>query len=202
MSRIYYAHLLMILHRQDEALIQGQLAVVLDPLNPLVLALYSVVLRSEGLHQKAYLYAEKAITINPEHGFATGQIKLALNYLGEYEKAFEYRKKVLSKFFREELIQSFDLIYKEQGYRATDKEIVRQFEILAQERYVSSNVLARRHYMNRQYSKALDDLERGYEMHESNMPYLATGDNGYVELYDSTRFIAILRKMNLPLPKN
>ena len=202
MSRIYYAHLLMILHRQDEALIQGQLAVVLDPLNPLVLALYSVVLRSEGLHQKAYLYAEKAITINPEHGFATGQIKLALNYLREYEKAFEYRKKVLSKFFREELIQSFDLIYKEQGYRATDKEIVRQFEILAQERYVSSNVLARRHYMNRQYSKALDDLERGYEMHESNMPYLATGDNGYVELYDSTRFIAILRKMNLPLPKN
>ncbi len=35
MSRIYYAHLLICLQRPDEALTQGQLAVELDPLNPL-----------------------------------------------------------------------------------------------------------------------------------------------------------------------
>jgi TolB-like protein/Tfp pilus assembly protein PilF len=202
MSRIYYAHLLMILQRPDEALIQGELAVELDPLNPVILGLYSVILRSTGQFHKALEHAEKALSIHPEHDFSISEMKSALNSLGEYDKAFEYRKKVLSKFFEEELIQSFDQLYKEQGYIATDKEILRQFELLAQHRYVSPYVLARRHYMRGEYSKTLDDLERGYALHEPNIPYLATGDNGFVELYDSTRFIAIVEKMNLPLPMN
>jgi hypothetical protein len=110
-------------------------------------------------------------------------------------------KKILSKFFQEELIQSFDKIYKEQGYLVADQEILHQFEILAQQKYVSPYVMAARHYANKEYSKALDDLERGYEMHDPKLPYLAAGHNGYVELYDSTRFQALLEKRNLPLPK-
>ena len=97
-------------------------------------------------------------------------------------------------------MQAIDLIYKEQGYHAADKEITHQFELLAQERYVSFNTLASRHYAIGAYSKALDDLEKGYEMHEPFMPYIVAGQNGYPDLYDSTRFIAIVEKMNLPLP--
>ena len=65
---------------------------------------------------------------------------------------------------------------------------------------MSTNVLASRHYSNGEYSKTLDDLEKGYELHEPNMPYIVAGKNGYPNLYDSTRFIAIVKKMNLPLP--
>ncbi len=43
MSRVFYGHLLMILQRPEEALSQAQLAVELDPLNPLVLSLAAVV---------------------------------------------------------------------------------------------------------------------------------------------------------------
>ena len=137
MSRIYYAHLLIILQRPDEALMQGALALELDPLNPLILGLYSVVLRSTGQFQEACFYAGKALAINPEHSFSISQLKEALLSLGEYDKAFEYRKIVLAKFFGEELIRSFDIIFKEEGYVAAEKEIVRQFEQLAQEKYVS-----------------------------------------------------------------
>ncbi len=103
-------------------------------------------------------------------------------------------------YFGEELFQSFDSIFREEGYFAAEKEIVRQFELLAQEKYVSTNTLASRHYAIGEYSKALDDLEKGYELHEPFMPYLAAGENGFVNLYDSARFIAIVNKMNLPLP--
>ncbi len=199
MSRIYYAHLLTILQRPDEALTQGQLAVELDPLNPFILALYSGVLRSTGQFQEALEFAEKANTLSPVG--AAAQMKLALLALGEYDKAFEYRKKALANYFGEESIQSFDRIFREQGYSAAEKEIVRQFELLAQKKYVPQNVLAARHYSNGEYSKALDDLEKGYELHEPNMTYLAAGDNGFVELYDSARFIAIVDSMNLPHPK-
>jgi TolB-like protein len=200
MSRIYYAHLLMILQRPDEALIQGELAVELDPLNPLILGLYSVVLRSTGQFQKAFEYAEKALDIHPGHDFSIGQLKQTLLSMEEYDRAFEYRKIVLAKFFSEELIRTFDQIFEEQGYFAAEKEIVRQFELLSREKYISPMVLASRHYSNKEYSKTLDDLEKGYEMHEPNMPYLATGPGGFVDLYDSARFIAIVKKMNLPLP--
>jgi len=199
-SRIYYAHLLIILQRPDEALTQGELAVELDPLNPLILGLYSVVLRSTGQFQKAFEYAEKALTINPEHNFSFSQLKEALLSMEEYDRAFEYRKTVLAKYFSEELIRTFDQIFQEQGYFAAEKEIVRQFELLSQEKYVSPFVLASRHYSNKEYSKTLDDLEKGYEVHEPNMPYLAAGQNGFVNLYDSIRFIAIVEKMNLPHP--
>jgi len=77
---------------------------------------------------------------------------------------------------------------------------VRQFELLAQEKYLSPRILARRHYASGEYSKALDDLQKGYELHEPNMPYIVAGHNGYVNLYDSARFIAIVEKMNLSLP--
>ncbi len=199
MSRIYYAHFLICLQRPEEALTQGQLAVELDPLNPGILALYSGVLRSTGQFQEALEYAEKANAIS--QGKANAQMKLALQALGEYDRSFEYRKTALRSYFSEELVQSFDLIFKEQGFQAADKEIVRQFELLAQEKYLSPRILARRHYASGEYSKALDDLEKGYELHEPNMPYIVAGHNGYVNLYDSTRFIAIVDSMNLPHPK-
>jgi len=201
MSRIYYAHLLSILQRFDEALVQGALAVELDPLNPLILALYSGVLNSAGQFKKALEYAERGLAINPEHRFSMNVLKGTLLDMGEYDKAFEYRKIILKRFFSEELIQSFDQIFKEQGYVAAETEIVKQFELLALEKYVSPHVMATRHCSNREYSKALDDLESGFEIHEPNMPYLAAGYNGFTELYDSTRFIAIVEKMNLPHPK-
>ena len=199
MSRIWYAHLLICLQRPAEALTQGNLAVELDPLNPGVLALYSGVLRSTGQFQEALGYAEKANAISPVG--APAQMKAALQALGEYDKSWEYRKIALANDFGEEDIQSFDLIFKEQGFLAADKEIVRQFELLAQERYLSPRILARRHYASGEYSKTLDDLEKGFELHEPNMPYIVAGHNGYVNLYDSTRFIAIVKKMNLPQPK-
>jgi TolB-like protein len=199
MSRIYYSHLLICLRRPNEALTQGKLAVELDPLNPFILGLYSGVLRSTGQFQEALEYAEKANAIS--HGKANAQMKLALQALGEYDKSWEYRKIALRNYFSEDKVQSFDLIYKEQGFQAADKEIVRQFELLAQERYLSPRILARRHYASGEYSKALDDLEKGFELHEPNMPYIVAGQNGYLNLYDSTRFIAIVKKMNLPQPK-
>jgi hypothetical protein len=127
-------------------------------------------------------------------------MKLALLALREFDKAWKYRKITISYHFSEEIVQAIDLIYKEKGYHAADREITHQFELLAQERYVSFNTLASRHYAIGAYNKALDDLEKGYEMHEPFMPCIVAGQNGYPNLYDSTRFIAIVKKMSLPMP--
>ncbi|MCK5692270.1 MAG: hypothetical protein KAI08_05460, partial [Bacteroidales bacterium] len=86
MARMYYAHLLMSLQRMDESLAQGKLAVNLDPMNPLVLTLYSVVLKGANRHQEVIEYLEKSLSIDPDHAFTRGQLGRAHYNLGEYEK--------------------------------------------------------------------------------------------------------------------
>jgi TolB-like protein len=92
MSRIYYAHLLNIVQRQKEAIIQGKIAVELDPLNPLILALYGSVFIHAGMYDSAMVYLDKALALDPQHFFAHGAMGMAAGHLGEYDRIFESAK--------------------------------------------------------------------------------------------------------------
>jgi len=52
--------------------------------------------------------------------------------------------------------------------------------------------------LNFQFTRQ-DFIEKGFEMHEPSMPYIAARGR-FEQLYDNPRFIDILEKMNLPLP--
>jgi hypothetical protein len=52
-----------------------------------------------------------------------------------------------------------------------------------------------------QPDKAMDWLEKGFEVRDQRMPYIATHGFLFEPLFDNPRFIAILEKMNLPLPE-
>jgi hypothetical protein len=54
--------------------------------------------------------------------------------------------------------------------------------------------------MGNQQNKAMDCLEEGYEIHDPQMPRIASGGYPFDSLYGNPRLIAILQKMNLPLP--
>jgi len=158
MSRIYYAHLLMILQRNDEALIQGRLAVDLNPLNPLILGLYSVVLQGAGKFQECYDFIQKGLSIDPENGFTRGQLGRAYYHLGEYDKMFEHSKKRLSRLFEPEVIQTIDSIYIVEGFSAAYEKIARQWELYRETHYLAPGSLAWLYYIIGEYENALDDL--------------------------------------------
>jgi hypothetical protein len=46
--------------------------------------------------------------------------------------------------------------------------------------------------------KAIEWLEKGYEIHDPNMPYISTNFSNYDLLKDDPRYIDLLKKMNLP----
>ena len=60
--------------------------------------------------------------------------------------------------------------------------------------------MAINHITGNQQDIAMDYLEKGYEIHDPQMPYIASGGYPFHSLYDNPRFSAILKKMNLPLP--
>ena len=198
MSRIYYAHLLMILQRSNEALSQGQLAVELDPLNPLILALFSSIMEDSHQYEATYAYSEKAIEIDPKNEFAQKRMRFDAFNIGDYEKAFESDLKYHLPFEEEE-ISSIAKVFREQGRFAANAAIVAQFELKAQYSFVSANSMALRYIEVNQLDKAMDFIEKSFEMHEPSMPYIATR-NRFEPLYDNPRFIDILEKMSLPLP--
>ena len=45
----------------------------------------------------------------------------------------------------------------------------------------------------------MDLLEKRYEIHHPSMPYISTR---WDQLKENPRYIALLKKMNLPLPEN
>ena len=50
--------------------------------------------------------------------------------------------------------------------------------------------------------KAMDWLEIGYEIHNPNMTYISTKRYDVDQLKENPRYIALLKKMKLPLPGN
>ena len=192
MSRIWYAHFLMIVQRSNEAVSQGHLAVELDPLNAFVMALYALVLKGAGEYKVAYEYAEKATKIDPENYFAASILNGLVFYFGDYNKAFENQDPDIKK------------ILEESGHLAALQEITARLEQKSESEseYVSPYFLANSNYQIKKYDRTLDWLEKAFEIHDPNIPYIIADRAGFGELYEHPRFIAILEKMGLPLPIN
>ncbi len=197
MSRIYYAHLLTHLQRPDEALSQGQRAIDLDQLNSLIQALYAVVLTDVGNWEAAFEYCEKSLALDPGSFFASNIMEIVAYHLERYEELFEAQKIYLP--LDDNVMNDIEKIFNEQGFNMALEEVVRQMELLAQNNYVPPVDMAIRYYLLNQHEKAMNWLEKGFELHDPNMPYIAVGYANLNELYENSRFLAILEKMNLPL---
>lgn len=203
-SRIYYAHLLDILQRSDEAAVQAQLAYELDPLDPTILVTYSWILRCAQEYESSLIIAEKALEIDPGNFLAIVQVGGSAYRCQDYKKVFETEKHSLGVYsagqLDEEAFKGIESVLDEEGFLAAYEEILQQYEGLYKKGLISPGRMASRYIMGDQQEKALNCLERAYEVHDPIIPYIATGGYPYYPLYDNPRFIAILEKMNLPLP--
>ena len=97
-------------------------------------------------------------------------------------------------------VEEIEIIYKEKGIVAVNEEILRRLEVRAQHEYVQPIEMVIRYMMVDQKEKALEWIEKGYELREQSMPYIATHLCFCEPLFDDPRFIRIVQKMNLPLP--
>ncbi len=197
-SRVIYAQLLCCLQRNDEALTQGRLAIELDPLNPIGQILYGAVLAFTGDFKTALAFGEKVTADDPGHVMANNLIFAAAFGCGDYDKVMEAAKYFLPAFGVD--FKEVERIYGETGFVAACEEVLRQEEVLAQKGYVPPVPMAVKYMMADQPDKAMDWLEKGFESRSQSMPYITTQSYFFEPLFNNPRFIAICKKMNLPLP--
>jgi tetratricopeptide (TPR) repeat protein len=207
LCRLYYAHLLMTLRRSDEANQQGRIGLELDPMEPLVLVLYGVLERSTNNDIEAATRAfEKSVSIDPNFAFG----KLNLNDIqmekayerGEYEKWIELWNNKVSSFGdwnkegRETVLKTFH----EQGHIAAIEEMFRMNDRYGDACYMSGGVKAERYVKLGNIDKAMESLETDLKEREGGLPYISPRYPYYELFKDNPRYIAILKKMNLPYP--
>ena len=194
----------MILRRSQESVQQAKLGLELDPLKPLVLSLYAVVMVNEGDYQSAIQHFEKALSINPNFGFAAGNLSLTqldLHYRdGDYERWIElWEKKRVRGIWNEEGIAAVLNTFHEKGHIAAIEEMFKMNEKYGNDCYMSDHVKAIRYLRLGNLDKVMDHREKLCEMRALNAAYVATNMHYYNQLKDNARYIELLKKMNLPL---
>ena len=203
LCRMYYAHLLMILSRSDEALNQANLALELDPLKPLILGLYGVVMRNKGDYQSATEHFEKALLIDSNFGFAAGNLadmNMDNAYSsGEFEKWVKLWDKKVGSFghWNDEGRSAVLNAFYEKGHIAAIEEMFKMNEKYGKKYYMSGGIKAERNLKLKKYDNVMDYLEEEYEKRDMSITYIATNLHLYDQLKDNPRFIELLQKMKL-----
>jgi adenylate cyclase len=203
-SHSFYAHVLTILRRTDEALYHGKLSVELNPEDAFTLGLYAVVLRHAGQCQEALFYLEKALSLDPDHPFLQrGNLHSLYRCLGDYEIVFKDWKE--GNYDRWEMmggdVELLEEIFYEHGWIAFNQELTKLHEeAVAKGIQVSNGFFYTSYLTIGEYDKAMDYLEIIYEANHNNpnLPYLSAKDT-YDKMKGNPRYLEFLKKMNLPI---
>jgi len=195
-TRIFYAHLLMILRRTGEALSEAKKAEELEPLDPFVQGLYADVLRRSADYEGAKQHAEKGLAIEPNHQFALHELIGIYPYLGEYEKAYKIKRlNPLWQHFG--VTDHMDSIFRQTGWMGVVEEEIKLHEedtVIGGQEPVNQFL---RYLETGNLDKAVDQMYLLYEMRNPNVPYISA-INHYKELKNHKRYLQLLEKLNLP----
>jgi len=199
LARGYYAHLLMILRRTDEAVYQANLALALDPLRPLVLGLYARVMWHAGDIKAALKQSEKALSIDPDNNFAFEAVTNSYLSIGDTLKWFEYYRRRIY-WSDEKYLVHLDSLFEKDGYFAVIEERIKvNEEVLGRGGSISFTGQAKRHLIMKEYDKAMDYYEKAYEENFWMLAYVSLAVIEHPELKNNARYVALLKNMNLPL---
>ena len=198
--RAIFAQFLACMQRYDDAALQNQIALELDPMNPLIRAWNAATLAGIGYYEEGLKAAEELLADEPGNKLAASAVEQAAYLAGDRYRSFETG--MMASEYSEEERKTIESIYSKKGFTAAIYEMIRIEEEKAKNGYVVPMIMAIRYLQVGEHEKALDWLERGYEVRDQSMPYITTDIYFTRPLFDHPRFIALMEKMNLPLPSN
>lgn len=103
----------------------------------------------------------------------------------------------------EEYLAYLNTVFQEGGYLAVIKDRIRvNEEIYGKGGTIPFVGQADQYMITGDYDKAMDYLEKAYEVRSSSLVGASFYIDDYPELKDNPRYIELLKKMNLPLPEN
>jgi TolB-like protein len=189
-----YSHLLNITGRPKEAMEHIELALKLDPHNPMIKVWYSQDLLFVHRYDDVISVSREVFEKNPTMVIALDALFQALHLAGRYKEAFEVIKLYFSHMYKD-----FDHVfdqYDKLGYAGTLNLEGDTLSAQSKTNFILPSDIAYLYLFAGNKERALECLEQSYEIHDSNMPYITRPT--YDSLRDEPRFQGLLRKLNLP----
>ncbi len=196
-ARAGYASLLRILGRPDEAIVQIERALELDPFNEFSQASYGMQLILARRYDEAIAHLQNALKTAPNHVGLHGRLRDAFLAKGMYAEALAEWKTFFFLPGERGLPEVMDRGYAEGGYR---EDVLRTAETWAARSdtiYVPPHGVASLFAAAGEHDRALDWLERGFDIRNPNMCCIGVVPI-FESLRDDPRFQDLLRRMNLP----
>ena len=196
-TRAYYSHYLLITGRPEEGLKEIETALGMDPFNVIFLGFYAVALEYFERHDDALAVTRKILEVMPDNPLGLLAQWSAYEGKGMYEEAFAAAKAYQRAMYGD-LDQGgvLDRTYAANGYAAAMGRAAELLVARSRGKFVRPRDIADFYLSAGDREQALAWLERGYEVHDPNMPYL--GWPSFDPLRSDPRFKDLVRKMNLP----
>jgi len=196
-SQAYYSHFLAIMGDPEKGLPHSELAMQLDPFNTLYMSIHGQALKNAGKFNEALELLQKLYEIEPDQGIALPALWAVYHELGDEEKALDIAKRIYTLRENELALKSLEQGFEEGGYHLA---MQRTAEMMISKRdsiYFPSWQIFTLYCRAGMKEEALEWLEKAYEEHDSNMPYISV-DPLFDFIRDEPRFQNLLKKMDLP----
>ena len=196
LARDQFAWLLTVQGRFDEGVAQSRKAVELDPLSPLINNNLAEWLHCARRFDEAIAQARKTLALDPNYAWALRTLGWSLRWKGDTAGALAEMQKAQSLDPDPWSIGSFGYALAVSGDRAKAGQILRDFEILAKQRYVSPAASMVVYLGLGEKEKALEWLEKCYADRDTQCWFLKV-DPLYDSIRNEPRFQALLKKVGL-----
>ena len=194
-AKAYYAHLLNILGRHEEALEYGKASIELDPLNPLLKALYAADLMFVHKFEESILINREVLKMDPMNLLALNNLAISLHFAGKYDEVLEPYKLFLYTTYKD-AVHVIDQDYAKKEYSVVLNHEADTLAAQSKSIFIMPSDIFCLYICAGNKEKALEWLEIAYQGHDPGIIYLQFP--WFDSLRDEPRFQEIARKMNLP----
>jgi len=195
-ARIYYSHFLNYMGRPKEAVLQADRALELDPLNTLVQGIYAMHLMALRRYDDAVALLRKILDTTPNDAIALSTLRSAYHMKHMYKEALEIWKASYAAKGDRQAEDALASGFAEGGYQGALQRVAETLVTRSRTTYVTPWQIATLYTRAGKNSEALDWLEKAYQAHDQNMPYISV-DPIFDDLRKEPRFQDILRRMKL-----
>ncbi len=168
-----------------------------DPLDPLVRGLYGMTLLYEHRFEEAVSLLQATLKTSPNDPVALSTLRTAYHLMGRGEDALRIWKTSYQALGNSEGVAALDRGWKEGGYEGALHAAAVAMEERSRHTYVTPWQIGTLYVRADEAGKALDYLDRAFDAHDPNIPYL-TVDPIFDFMRDEPRFRTLIARLRLP----
>ena len=195
-ARAYLSHLLAILGRMDESLLEIEQAIQLDPFNVLYQSLYGMVLNYTRHFDRAEAILLNILEENHDHPVAYSTLRSIYFNLEQYDKSYEYFKGSYAAKGDHDAVKALEEGYSSGGYQVALIKVAEHKIAGNSGEYRTPWQVATLYTRAGVKDKAIEYLKKAHQIKDPNMPYLGV-DPIFDILKEEPEYLEILARMNL-----